>query len=57
MNRRSEGSMLISKAITGFVNYKLAEGLSQRTVDSYQRTLSKWISHQGDKYIHEVTTN
>ncbi|RME59146.1 hypothetical protein D6779_04985 [Candidatus Parcubacteria bacterium] len=57
MNRRSEGSMPISKAITGFVNYKMAEGLSRRTVDSYQRVLTKWIEHQGDKLLHEVTPN
>jgi len=32
-------SILISKAIDGFMKFKVAEGLSKRTIDSYEFTL------------------
>ena len=35
----------------GFVNHKLAEGLSQRSVASYERLLNKWVDFNGDKSI------
>lgn len=56
MNRRSSGSLAISKAITGFVNYKLAEGLSQRTVDSYERILAQWLEYQQDVPIGDISS-
>lgn len=56
MNRRSSGSLCISKAINGFVNYKLAEGLSQRTVDSYERILAHWLEYQGDVPVGDITS-
>jgi hypothetical protein len=37
MNHSPSGSIALNKAILGFSNYKTAEGLSERTVDSYQR--------------------
>ena len=42
MNRRPLNSLPLQKAITGFVNYKTAEGLSDRSVDSYRRILEHW---------------
>ena len=63
MKRRPSGfkggskppSMTISKAIVGFVNHKLAEGLTDRTVSSYERLLTRWVNHTEDKEISLVT--
>lgn len=49
MNRSSESLMTLKKAITGFVNHKLAEGLSPRSIASYERLLNKWVDHVGDQ--------
>ena len=54
MNHRSSGSLSLSKAIEGFLSFKSAEGLSDRTVDSYERLLEKWVEHQGDEEIPKV---
>jgi hypothetical protein len=35
MKRRPSGSMPISKAAVEFINHKLAEGLTERSVSSY----------------------
>ena len=35
MNRRPLGSLLLSLAIPGFLQYKAAEGLSPATLNSY----------------------
>jgi len=43
MNHTPSGSLFLSKAIQGFINYKIAEGLSQRTIDSYERLLNNWM--------------
>jgi len=48
--------MPISKAIVGFVNHKLAEGLTERSVNSYERLLNKWVEYEGDKGITEIET-
>lgn len=56
MNRRPSGSMPLSKAIVGFVNHKHAEGLTERSVNSYERLLNKWIEYEGDKGIDEIQT-
>ncbi len=56
MNRRPLGSMTVTQAIVGFVNHKLAEGLTERSVHSYERTLNKWIEYEGDKDVTEITT-
>jgi hypothetical protein len=42
MNCRPLNSLPLGKAITGFVNYKTAEGLSDQSLDSYQRILEHW---------------
>lgn len=36
MNRNSSGSLTLSKATTGFLNFKTAEGLAQHTLYSYE---------------------
>jgi integrase/recombinase XerD len=47
MNHSSPGSLALNKAILGFLNYKTAEGLTDRSVDSYKRILEKWAEHTG----------
>jgi integrase/recombinase XerD len=49
MNRRPFNSLPLGKAITGFVNYKTAEGLSDRSVDSYKWILEHWENLRGNK--------
>ena len=51
MNHKPSGSLILSKAIPFFLNYKTAEGLAERTIDSYERTLNKWLLYQGDDEI------
>ena len=55
MKRRSSGSLSLSQTVVGFVNYKFAEGLTDRSVYSYQRLLNKWIEYAGDKCVAEVS--
>ncbi len=55
MNRSMLGSMSIGLAIEGFANAKLAEGLSQRTVDTYHSILNDWLRHIGDREMSGVT--
>ena len=47
MNQRPTG-LNVTKAITGFLQYKSAEGLSPVTVSGYDRDLELWIEYQGD---------
>jgi integrase/recombinase XerD len=55
MNHSPSGSLLLSKAIPGFINYKTAEGLALRTIDSHERLLNKWLEHIGDQEVGEIT--
>ncbi len=55
MNRRPQG-LLISKAVTGFLQFKAAEGLSARTTDSYRRMLAQWRELQKDVEVSSITT-
>lgn len=55
MNRRPPGFKL-SKLIEGFLQYKAAEGLSPRTLVSYESHLKKWAEHLGDVELASVTT-
>jgi integrase/recombinase XerD len=58
MNHRPPVSLTVMKAIEGFLNYKTAEGLSARTVESYQRQLQKWREYMGeDKDVARITTS
>ncbi len=56
MNRRSSGSLLLSKAIGGFIQYKAAEGLSPITLRSYEDHLKLWVEHLGDKPVNWIKT-
>lgn len=38
------------------MNFKSAQGLSDRTIDSYQRGLHKWVEYQGDVAVHKITS-
>ncbi|OGO63502.1 MAG: hypothetical protein A2030_10710 [Chloroflexi bacterium RBG_19FT_COMBO_50_10] len=55
MNHSPSGSLLLSKAIPSFINYKTAEGLALRTIDSHERLLNKWLEHIGDQEIGKIT--
>ncbi len=57
MNLRSSGSLVLSKAIQGLVSFKSAEGLSDRTVDSCDRLLQKWLEQVGEREIRKMTAS
>jgi hypothetical protein len=50
-------NLTLSKSIDGFLNYKLAEGLTQRSVNSYEWVLFKWVEHRGDRLLTDVTVD
>jgi integrase/recombinase XerD len=56
MNRRSSGSLPISKTILGFLQYKAAEGLSPNTIASYDHDLKLWLEYTGDLAINKITS-
>ncbi len=56
MNRRPTGSLSLAKAITGFLQYKAAEGLSPNTLQSYQRDFKLRLECAGDILLHQITT-
>lgn len=46
MNHKPSGlSMLLGKALEGFLILKSAEGLATRTLASYETTLKHWSKH------------
>ncbi len=51
MNHNPSGSLVLSKALIGFLYSKTAEGLSDRSLESYERILKKWIQFIGDVEI------
>ena len=55
MNQRPQG-LNVSKALTGFLQYKSAEGLAPVTVTGYERDLKLWIEYQGDLDILTITS-
>jgi len=55
MNYRPLG-LKPSKALQGFINYKSAEGLSPRTIDSYERNIKLWLTYQEDIDLSEITS-
>jgi integrase/recombinase XerD len=58
MNHRPSGSLPVSKAIEVFLNFKSAEGLSDRTLDSYRRQLEKWFEYMGeDKNVVKISAS
>jgi integrase/recombinase XerD len=55
MNHSSSGSLALSMAIIGFSNHKTAEGLTERSIDSYKRDLEQWAAYAGDIDIAQIT--
>jgi integrase/recombinase XerD len=55
MNRRPLNSLPLGKAFTSFIDYNTAEGLSDRSVDSYRRILEHWAEFAGNKSIAQFT--
>jgi site-specific recombinase XerC len=45
-----------SSALNGFLQYKLAEGLSPATVFNYERDLKLWLEHLGYYDIGRITS-
>jgi integrase/recombinase XerD len=56
MKRRPQGSLPLSKAIPGFLQFKAAEGLSPNTLQSYQRDLKLWQIYAGDIPVESIST-
>ena len=56
MNRRSSSSLPLAKAISGFLQYKAAEGLSPNTIASYDHDLKLWLEYAGDLPIDKITS-
>jgi integrase/recombinase XerD len=54
MKQSPTGILLMSKAIVGFTGYKSAEGLSNRTIESYELILNKWLEWNGDVLITKI---
>lgn len=50
-------SISIAKSIDGFLKFKIAEGLSQRTIDSYDYILNQWMNHIGDQDVVKIKTS
>jgi len=56
MNHRPSSSQLLNKAITGFLNFKTAEGMADRTIDSYDKTLNRWLAYTGEVAVPKITS-
>ena len=54
MNRRPSGSLFLSRAIVGFLQYKAAEGLSPNTLCSYEGHLKLWLEYTGDIPVKQI---
>jgi integrase/recombinase XerD len=55
MNRRPPG-LLLSQAISGFLQFKTAEGLSPNTLAAYSQHLYRWLKNTGDIDVSRITT-
>ena len=56
MNRRPSGSLSLSKAIIGFLQYKAAEGLSPTTLHSYEHDLKLWLEYTTDVPVSKINS-
>ena len=56
-SKHEHTSILLSKAIEGFLTFKIAEGLSKRTIESYEHTLRHWYEHVGDLKVSQIKTS
>ena len=55
INRSTSNSLHLRAAITGFLKFKMAKALSQRSVDSYKRILEQWAEYAGNKKVAQFT--
>lgn len=49
-------SLSLSQAIVGFLQYKVAEACSPRTVAAYWSHLWDWLAYRGDGDVAKITT-
>jgi integrase/recombinase XerD len=56
MNHGSSGCSA-RKALSGFLQYKTASGLSPTTLITYEQILKVWVSRIGDTLIDDITAN
>ena len=54
---KSKVSLSVAKAIDGFLKFKTAEGLSQRTITSYEFTLGDWLKYIRDREVSEIQSS
>lgn len=54
---KNKVALSISTATDGFLKFKVAEGLSQRTVDSYEYYLNQWMNHIGDQDVAKINSS
>jgi integrase/recombinase XerD len=54
MNRRTPGLKTVI-AIQGFLQFKAAEGLSARMIESYSRDLRQWVEYMGERQVVQIT--
>jgi integrase/recombinase XerD len=54
MKRKPSGLLSFDTAKEGFLQFKLAEGISQRTYTSYKFDLSLFQQHHGDLVVEEI---
>lgn len=57
MNRSSSSSLVLTKALIGFLNYKTAEGLTPSSVDSYRVILQHWVEFTGDIQLKHLSSD
>ncbi len=55
MKRRPQGSLPLSKAIPGLLQFKAAEGLSPNTLQRYPHDLKLWLEYTGDIPLLQFT--
>jgi integrase/recombinase XerD len=56
-SKTAHTSILLSKAIDGFLTFKVAEGLSKRTIQTYEHTLRHWYDQVGDLKVSQIKTS
>ena len=54
MNRRTQG-LLLSEAINGFTKYKVVEGLSPRTLESYSNHLARFQDYLDNPPLADIS--
>jgi len=55
MNHSSLG-LKLTKALSGFLQYKTAASLSPNTLKTYDHYIKLWLNHTDDKDLSEYTT-